>query len=452
MTLLEKYNRMVPRYTSYPPANFFDTAFGEADARRLISDDAGRRPQSIALYVHIPFCRKVCHYCGCNTCGLGSGRQVKPYMEALRREVDMVAALMPDGIRASEIHYGGGTPNVIDADTLISFNSMMMSRFAPTADIETAIECNPAYLDRRYADRLLDAGFNRFSLGIQDFDADVLRMVNRDPSALPVDRLVRHLQGSGASVNLDFIYGLPGQTPDGFARTMERAADIRPDRLVTFSYAHVPWLKKNQTLLDASRLPSADDKLLMFERARQILGRAGYRQLGLDHFVLPDDSLSVAFEQGRLHRNFEGYCSTSDSVYAFGSSAIAQLRGGFVQNVKSVTDYISTVSGGHLPVERGISVGSEVRTVGIAIEQLMCNYRLRWDDVARAAQCSPHEARQACNAFGPQTLADMEADGILSVSPEGIDVSAEGRIFVRNIAARLDPLAGTQGKRFSTTA
>ncbi len=449
--LLAKYNMMVPRYTSYPPANFFTESFSDSDYIQLIANED--TTATFALYFHIPFCEKICFYCGCNKCSLGRGSQVEPYLAAIKKEMQMVTARCDTRIKVSEIHFGGGTPNTLTINLMTELMDYIRSTFdvAPTAEI--AIECHPGYLSQPYLDALLRCGFTRFSLGIQDFDTAILKAVNRIPSALPVKWMTDYLksQNQNVTVNLDFIYGLPGQTVDSFADSIVKAIEIHPDRMVTFSYAHVPWMKKNQTAIDESTLPSAEVKTRIFEKAREMLLQSGYNLLGMDHFVLPGDSLYHAFRNKALHRNFQGYCTTSDSVLAFGSSSISQLKGGYVQNLKDVTQYISKIELGELPVERGLVITPEQRLVGAAIEQIMCNYGIDWQLLAKQTSCSINSIKEACG-ITPSLFTDFEQDGLLICNHDSINATKTGELFIRNIAARMDPLMKNSDKRYSKLA
>lgn len=452
--LLEKYNIPVPRYTSYPPANHFSNGFSQADALALLEASNQGEPEHIALYVHIPFCTKLCFYCGCNACNIGSGKLVEPYIEALKKEIEMVTEKIGKNRLVSQIHYGGGTPNAISSKTIAQINRMFFQRFQFIEQPEIAIECNPAYLDKQYVDDLKSSGFNRFSLGIQDFDTEVLKGVNRDPSAMPVQELIKYIKSGdkGNSVNLDFIYGLPGQTVSSFTETIRKATAIRPDRLVTFSYAHVPWMKPNQKILEKLGLPSAGEKMDMFLASRELLQQAGYRPVGLDHYVLPDDELYVALENNRLHRNFQGYCirRTTGQVYAFGVSAISQLYGGYVQNVKEVDEYIIKVREGRLPVEKGLKLTFDQKVIREGINTLMCNLQLSWEILAANLGISTDQLHETIRA-DEQALEEFVKDGLIGMSPEGITVTPTGALFIRNIAAAIDPAYREQTSKYSKT-
>ncbi len=439
--LLNKYNVPVPRYTSYPPANQFSETFSEGDYLMLLKESNDRKPESMALYIHIPFCKKICHYCGCNACSIGNGELIKPYMEALRKEIEMVSQHLDKNRKVTQIHYGGGTPNSLDISYIESLNEYLFSRFSLVEKPEIAIECNPAYLDTRYIDKLIAAGFNRFSIGIQDFDNNILKLVNRQPSAIPPDELFRYLKTAGEdiNVNFDFIYGLPGQTVSSFSKTIEQAIQIRPDRLVTFSYAHVPWVKKHQVILEKRGLPTPEDKMQMFLSGYQMLKEAGYQPIGLDHFVLPTDDLFLAVNEGNLHRNFQGYCTrrTTGQVYAFGVSAISQLEQGYSQNLKEISAYNSSVNQGRLPVERGYILSGDQILTREVITELMCNKKISFSQIAEMQNISVPELKKAVKS-DKTALNEFLVDGLIRYTSDVIEVTEKGTLFIRNIAASLD--------------
>lgn len=354
--LLEKYNTPVPRYTSYPPANYFHAGITSEQYLELIETSNHDEPSNISFYVHIPFCAQICLYCGCNQIKLGEKNVVDNYLIALEKEIRTVIARLDKSRKVSQIHYGGGTPNILTTEQFGHINDIFRAEFDFIENPEIAIECHPAHLDREYIDGLVAAGFNRMSIGVQDFDEGILANVHRLPSKLPLEELVGYIreQHPELGVNLDFIYGLPGQTTESFLATIERAIQIHPDRLVTFSYAHVPWVKKYQLALEKIGLPTTEDKMEMFARSRALLEKSGYIEIGMDHYVLPGDELALALAHHSLHRNFQGYATrdTTGQVYAFGTSAITQLTGSYIQNVKDIETYIATLDADKLPIEK----------------------------------------------------------------------------------------------------
>lgn len=444
-----KYNRPVPRYTSYPPANFFGD-YTEADYLEMVDKSNTARQNQISFYVHIPFCRHLCHYCGCNSYPQAKPEVIRAYVDALHREIDLVASHIDRHRQISQIHYGGGSPTSLPVSMIRELNEHLLS-VAPVIDRpEIAIECHPGYLKEKDWLQLADCGFTRYSLGVQDFNDEVLKVVNRRPSLMPVPQIVNLLHSKGATVNLDFIYGLPLQTAMSFLATITQAAMVRPDRLVTFSYAHLPQIFPRQQKLDRVGLPTDDEKSSMYDMASQILTAAGYQPIGLDHFVLPDDELAVALNQGQLHRNFQGYCTrrTTAQVYAFGVTGISQLDDAYAQNGRDISEYIDTVNQGHLYIRRGYVLSDQQKLVREVIETLMCNYSLCWSDVAARLGVSADALREACG-YKESVFSEMQADGLLSFDDDHIRVDTSGRPYVRCVAAALDPLLVNTDKKFS---
>lgn len=452
--LIDKYNVPVPRYTSYPPANHFTEEVGEGNYLNMIETSNENAKKLIAFYIHVPFCKKICFYCGCNACTIRNNQAVKDYFDALHKEIDQVICKIDPKRRISQIHFGGGTPNAVDAAYLTDITTKLLDRFNAIDQPEIAIECNPAYLDFDYIRALSDGGFNRYSLGIQDFNTEVLKTVNRQPSVIPVKELVQFIKALSPqnSVNLDFIYGLPGQTVDSFKATIEKAAEIKPDRLVTFSYAHVPWMKKHQAILEKRGLPEPDEKMAMFLQSRDILKSAGYVPIGLDHYVLPGDELNLALEQHMLHRNFQGYCTkrTTGQVYAFGVSAISQLDTGYVQNVKEISTYTEMIDRGKLPVEKGYVLSENEALVRDVITSVMCNDQ--FDMAAFADQNNlPLEELRSISGFEESKLEDMIKDGLLTYDNNVIRVNETGKLFIRNLAVMFDPAYKKRPMQYSKT-
>lgn len=452
--LLEKYNIPVPRYTSYPPANHFADDFKESEFKDLLVTSNTEEPHNIAFYIHIPFCAQICHYCGCNAIKMKRADEVKTYITALKKEIEMLVSEVDKGRKISQIHYGGGTPNAIKAHYLKEINDILFSHFQLIESPEIAIECNPAHLSYSYLDELFDAGFNRFSFGIQDFDECVLQDVNRRPSALPVGDLVKYVKAKNNkfAVNLDFIYGLPGQSVESFCESIQQAIEIKPDRLVTFSYAHVPWFKEHQKILDEKGLPSADDKLEMFLAAYDMLLKAGYISIGLDHYALPEDELCQALDKHQLHRNFQGYCTkrTTGQVYAVGVSSISQLSGGYVQNTKDIKPYIEAIERGEFPVEKGILVSDEQKLIRMVINELMCNKYIHWQTIADEFAIGVDEVKKKV-AYDENLLNQFKKDLLIEFSKDELSITELGTMFIRNIVASFDPALSGSKKRYSNS-
>ena len=447
--IFKKYNVPVPRYTSYPTANQFEEFSAEQYLKAVeASNDA--TADNISFYIHVPFCQHLCHYCGCNSVAMAKSERIEAYFAALHKEIDLLLPHLRKDRKISQIHYGGGSPSSMPLTHIRALNEHLLSAFDTIDQPEIAIECHPGYLKMEDWQYLLDSRFNRFSLGIQDFDDEVLHAVNRHPSLLPVSDIIEMLRKGGARVNFDFIYGLPRQTVEKFVATIEAAIALRPDRLVTFSYAHLPSLFKRQTLLEKAGLPPQDEKLKMFECAAQRLEAAGYRPIGMDHFVLPDDELFQALQHHTLHRNFQGYCPRriTAQVYAFGVSGISQLDGAYAQNTKDIAAYIATVDEGQLPIVKGYALAPWQRIAREVIECMMCNHTIHWEEMAAHLQCSVADIQQAI-IYDEKQLSTMQEDGLLVFDAHSVRCAPEGMPFVRNIAAAFDPMMRNNEKLFS---
>lgn len=450
--LLEKYNYPVPRYTSYPPANFFTESFGTADYLKAIDESNQWNPENISIYVHIPFCLKLCYFCGCNSYALRKEEVVKAYHEALLKEIRMITSRLDKTRKVSQIHYGGGTPNAVPYEYLQEINGLLFDTFEFIPEPEIAIEVNPAYLTYEQMTGLKKAGFNRFSLGIQDFNIEVLDAVNRDQAALPVKEIMAFLKQDSPSmaVNLDFIYGLPKQTAANFSETIKKAIELRPDRLVTFSYAHVPWVSKIQKQLEKEGLPAPDEKIKMYDAAFALMTQNGYEAIGMDHYANAGDELTQARRNKQLHRNFQGYCTrrTTGQVYAFGVTGISQLEGVYAQNTKSIDEYIETINKGDLTTIKGYALTPDQIVVREVITELMCNEQIVWADLGRILGMSTDQVK-AHTTYNPELLQQFANDGIISLSDEKIQITPEGQLFIRNVAASFDPLLTSGQTNFS---
>ncbi len=448
--LLNKYSVAVPRYTSYPPANFFNESFTPDLYRDAVTVSNTQKPEHISIYIHIPFCYQMCYYCGCNSQLHKDKATTGDYIDALKKEIRMVLPLLDHSRKISQIHYGGGTPTSQPVAVLKEINQMILSEFDCINDPEIAIECHPGYMDEQYWLDLIAAGFNRVSIGVQDFNEDVLKASNRKASRMPIEDIVKIIRDNGLSLNMDFIYGLPLQTPESFADTINKAISLKPDRIVTFSYAHVPWVNKLQENLEKIGLPSVETKSRIYETAKSLLKDAGYKTIGLDHFVLPDDELYKALESKALHRNFQGYCTrrTTGQVYAFGITGISQLASAYGQNTKDLDTYIEQVNKGNLPIAKGYVLSREEQITREVISELMCNYTIKWERIAERMNVSVESVKHALN-YDEDALGGFAEDGIIEFDEDYITVLPEAAPFVRNVAASLDRLMLNNEKRYS---
>lgn len=448
--ILKKYSIPAPRYTSYPPANFFNESFTANTYKEAIIASNNQKPEHISIYIHIPFCHKLCYYCGCNATILKNKQIVSNYIDAVKKEIQLVLPLLAKNRKISQIHYGGGSPTSQPIEVLEDLNKLILSYFDCIDNPEIAIECHPGYIDEAYWQSLSDIGFNRVSMGIQDFDERVLKTSNRKKSKLPVEDIVKWLKAKNISINMDFIYGLPVQTPESFSSSIEQAIKMQPDRVVTFSYAHVPWVNPLQNKLESIGLPNISSKNRMFDLAAERLTDAGYKTIGLDHFVLPDDELYFAKKENSLHRNFQGYCTrrTTGQVYAFGVTGISQLANSYSQNTKDLETYINQVNKGQLPVLKGYTLNSEEQIAREIISRLMCNYEVKWNELSLDMNLSKEDIKRAIN-YDTDILDQFAKDEVIEFDDNHIRVLPDSAPLVRNVAASFDKLMLNTEKKFS---
>ncbi|MFI3261480.1 MAG: oxygen-independent coproporphyrinogen III oxidase [Rikenellaceae bacterium] len=439
--IIEKYNVPVPRYTSYPPANFFSGEFTAEDYVCAIEDSNDESSKNISFYIHIPFCRHLCYYCGCNSQPILAKEVVAKYVSAVKQELDMVITRLDKTRKVSQIHYGGGTPTILPTETLKEINDKILSSFETIEHPEIAIECHPGYLDLEYWKGLITAGFTRVSIGVQDFNEDVLKCVHRRPSLEDMKDVFDVLKGAGISINMDFIYGLPLQSSEKFAESIKKAIALSPNRIVTFSYAHVPWVNKNMLKLEAAGLPDTETKKELFDTAKALLLEGGYLPVGMDHFVKPEDELIVAYGNGELHRNFQGYCTrrTTGEVYGIGVSSISQLSGCYSQNSKELKEYIDKIFEGEFTTVKGYGLTTKDKVTKQLIDMLMCNNKVEWDVLSSILNIEVDEVKIVVG-YDDSVLRELENDGIVAVSDTGFEMTHEGKIFVRNVASVFDTL------------
>ena len=451
--LIKKYNRPGPRYTSYPPANHFTDSFGRGDYARMLKDSNQQWPRQISLYIHIPFCPQICYFCGCNTNLMRSRQQVRRYIEALKKEIRMVAGHLDRSRVVSQIHWGGGTPNSLPMDEIEEVMGVVYDLFTLADDPEVAMECSPAYLELDDVVRLARMGFNRMSLGIQDINDRLLEKLHRRPARYPLEDLYRTAKKAGfRGVNFDFVYGLPGQSFDDHMASIRKALEIGPERIVTFSYAHVPWFKEHQKKLEVYHLPEADEKLTMLESAYHLITHSGYVAIGMDHYARPGDELARALDDKTLHRNFQGYVTREKTgqVYAFGATGISQLSEGYSQNTRSLDGYMEALEAGHLPVMRGYRVNTTEKIRRRVLNEIMCNHYLDFESVAGEFDTTATDVRQAVE-YNPDSLAEFKEDGLVDYDNQRVRVTPKGFFLIRNIAMKFDPLMSNTTKGYSKT-
>lgn len=437
--LLRRYDRPGPRYTSYPTAPQFSSQFGEPQLREAAQASNGDPiPRRLSIYVHVPFCLSPCFYCGCNRIITRDLGRSETYLARLYREIDLSAALFDRDREVIQLHFGGGTPNFLTTHQLREVVDCLRRQFhfseSPSRDI--SIELDPRTVKPADIAELADIGFNRASLGVQDFDPQVQEAVNRIQSVEETLAIIQACRDNGfKSVNVDLIYGLPRQTAEGFAKTLDTIAAVRPDRIAVYSYAHMPNLFKAQRQIEADELPSAEDKLGLLELAINKLSEAGYRYIGMDHFALPDDELAQAQERGGLHRNFMGYTTHSDSdLIGLGVSAISHIGDSYSQNPRDLPSWQAAIDAGHLPVFRGMRLSEDDQLRADLIQQLMCQ-----GEVPVAALERRYDINfRSYFADALDCLKPLQADGLVRVEPDRITVTSQGRLLLRNIAMCFD--------------
>jgi oxygen-independent coproporphyrinogen III oxidase len=449
--LIGKYDRPGPRYTSYPTAPEWTDAFGPGDyAKHLARADAEKGPLSV--YVHLPFCREMCRFCGCNVVATHDRSRADAYLDLLEKEVALVAARLPNRREVSQLHWGGGTPTFLDEKQLVRCHTILSSSFHFTPDAEKAIEIDPAITTKSQIETLAELGFNRISMGVQDFDGKVQEVVGRIQGEKETADLVEAARQNGFNgVNLDLIYGLPYQTPETWKSTLERILAIHPDRMAVFGFAYVPWSKPHQRLLPQEALPKTEQRVELFLGAVEAFTSAGYRLIGLDHFALESDELAKAQREGYLTRNFQGYTvrPAADTV-AFGMSSISDVAGAYAQNSHRLKDWGDKVAAGEIPVERGAAVTDDDVMRRFVINRVMCLLRLDLGEVEARFGAAGRAAIASSLSKGVRELVD---DGLVTFDGEVLRVLPLGQLLVRNVAMLFDAYLDKAGgkKQFSRT-
>ncbi len=442
--LMRRYDRQGPRYTSYPTAVEFAEGI-DSDGYAALLTAADEHPdEPLSLYVHLPFCEARCLFCACHVIITPHYEKTLPYLELLRREIDLVAERLPRRRTISQLHLGGGTPTYHAPAELDALLGHLLGCFEPGPGAELAIEVDPRVTRLEHIDMLAGHGFNRISMGVQDFAPEVQEGINRIQSAAQTRELLEHARACGfRGTNVDLIYGLPHQSLASFGETVDTVIDMEVDRLAIYSFAFVPWIRGHQTHIAEEDLPDRDVKLELFAMARQRLLEAGYEPIGMDHFARPDDELSRARRERRLRRNFQGYSVIPASdVIGLGISAIGDIQGSYVQNEKKLTTYEEAVSGGRLPVHRGIERSADDEVRREVIHELMCNFRVDFGAI---------EARHGVEfssyfADDLAALREHEADGMVTIAEGSIEATPVGELFVRNLAMCFDRYLREPGK------
>jgi len=432
--LIARYDGRVPRYTSYPTAPHFHPGAGSEMYAQWLAELPEGAP--LSLYLHVPFCDRLCLYCGCNTTVVRREEPKRAYATQLIRELDLVANLLGRRASVSHVHWGGGTPTALPPDALTGVMDHIRTRFRLDEGAEVAIEIDPTSLDASCLDALKLMGITRASLGVQDFEMNVQEAIGRLQSYEETEAAAVALRGIGVtSLNLDLIYGLPYQTEESVARTARQALALKADRAAVFGYAHVPWMKKHQSLIKDETLPKALERLAQERMIRSVLeGEGGYEPVGLDHYALPTDDMAIAANAKALHRNFQGYTTDAAPVLiGIGASSIGALPQGYVQNETSVPAYAAALERGELAVARGVALTPDDKLRRAVIEAVMCDLAMDLPAQAKAAGMSAAPLLDDASGLTP-----FIEDGLVTWDGARLAVTPRGRPFVRNVAALFD--------------
>lgn len=448
--LVRKYNVPGPRYTSYPTAPQFSAEVDRAALRAEIASDNAEPVRPLSLYFHLPFCETLCWYCGCNTIITQRRSSAGEYVALLERELALTTPLLNLARPVTQLHFGGGTPTFLPPAEIDRLGRAIHRYFKFASDAEISVEIDPRRLTKEHVEAYRRLGCNRASLGVQDTNPQVQLAIHRWQPLGQTAQAISWLREAGyQSVSVDLIFGLPLQTPESFAQTLDEVVALNPDRLAVFSYAHVPWIKPAQKIFEQrEQLPSSAAKLAMLATATQKLTTAGYVHIGMDHFARPDDELARAHDEGTLHRNFQGYTTRAGaSLYGFGISSISQTDGSFRQNHKELDAYVAALERNELPVERGYLLNDDDKQRRAMVMAVMCRQRVDYADLGARL------GFDVAKAYAPEiaSLADLEADGLVRRDARGFDITPTGELFRRVIAMRFDAYLDRGPRKFSRT-
>jgi oxygen-independent coproporphyrinogen III oxidase len=432
LALIQKYNYSGPRYTSYPTALEFSDQYGESQFHQAVARYPDR---PLSLYVHIPFCHKLCYFCGCNKIVTRQQHKADQYLDALEQEIIHRAPLFA-GRTVKQLHWGGGTPTYLNKAQISRLMNLLRGAFNFSNEMEISIEVDPREIELDVLDHLRAEGFNRLSMGVQDFNKEVQRLVNREQDEAFIFALLNHAREIGfTSTNIDLIYGLPKQTPESFAYTLQRVAELNPDRLSVFNYAHLPTLFAAQRKIKEADLPTAQQKLDILQQTIGSLMQTGYQFIGMDHFARPDDELAIAQREGVLHRNFQGYTTQGDTdLLGLGVSAISMIGDSYAQNYKELKQYYQYVDERGDALWRGLALTHDDCIRRDVIKALICNFRLDFSAVEQQWQLDFADYF----AEDLNLLAPLAKDGLVDIDDKGIQVTPKGRLLIRNICMCFD--------------
>lgn len=435
--LIRKYDRPGPRYTSYPPAPAFSSSFTANDfLSSLRENNTPNVETEMSLYYHIPFCDTLCYFCGCNMLITHSRERIAEYLQYLKREMGLSAPYFNKNRRVGQLHWGGGTPSYLNPGEIVMLADSIREHFTLAPEIEAGVEIDPRGLTFEHMQAFSESGFNRVSMGVQDFEPKVQEAVNRiQPEEITRDAVEWSRKLGFKSINLDMIYGLPYQTLESFEKSLWKVIDISPERIAVFNFAHVPWLKSHQKLIDKNTLPTPEVKLEILKMTIELLTGSGYLYIGMDHFAKPDDELAIAQREKTLYRNFQGYSTHAGAdLYAFGNSAISHFNHVYAQNYKSLQDYYKAINSNRLPIVLGYKMTDDDVIRQHVIMRLMCDMELNKRDVEEEFEVNFDE--YFASAF--PKLEEFVQDDLLELTDEKIVAKNMGRLVIRNIAMAFD--------------
>lgn len=437
LDLLKKYDVPGPRYTSYPPAPHFHEQFTSEDyLNEIVKTNYGEALRDLSLYFHIPYCDTLCYFCGCNMIVTRNHDRMREYIKYLKNEIDLLRQYLNPDRKVAQLHWGGGTPTSLSPEEINSLISYINNSFEFRENAEVGCEIDPRGLTKEHLMALREGGFNRISMGVQDFNEKVQKYVNRIQPEEMTRQVVEWVRELGfQSINLDLMYGLPFQTIETFEETLDKVLKLSPDRIAVFNYAHVPWMKKHQALIHPEDLPSPQEKLNILKLTIEKLTSNGYVFIGMDHFAKPDDELAIALKEKKLYRNFQGYSTNAGcDLYAFGITSISQLENVYAQNVKTEKEYFHSLDNERLPIFRGYRLNDDDQIRRTVIMRLMCDFELNFNEIENKYNIDFR------NYFHKslENLKEMSSDGLVEILPDKIKVTEMGRLLIRNIAMKFD--------------
>ena len=437
---VEKYNKPGPRYTSYPTVPAWEPGFGENDYLEALKDLQGRPQDELAIYLHLPFCAKACHYCGCNMVVDHEKGAVDKYLDRVEKELGMVTDIIGTGRKVVQFHWGGGTPNFLNEKQTERALNLFRTAYDFQPRAEVSLEIDPRIASAEQAGFFKSVGFNRISMGLQDFDLSVQKAIGRNQGRERTLDVYQGCRDAGfEGVNIDLVYGLPGQTSETFQKTLKEIIGLQPDRVACFSYAHVPWVRPNQEKVDTTIMLEGYDKFQLFMLTVDLFQDADYTWIGIDHFAKKNDELSVALRNKALHRNFMGYATKpAPHMLAFGMSGIGDVCDRFVQNAAEMTPWEEAVDAGRLPIVKGHKLTEDDKLRRLTILNLMCNLELPWSLTEEKYGAPVNELL----ADSLKALPPLIDDGLCEMDDKGLRITPKGRYFVRNVAMTMDAYLG----------